>query len=298
MGKVERLKNKNALRPAPKEKRKYSFGAIFGYPDPKTLPDSYRIQTLGVKNQQADGAEDGCGPYALTAIREVQEKVKLDPAFSMGMAKEGYDWKEWGNSLDAIAKASLKGFLEEGRSPYTFKKDGRDFVSNPANWKEAERQEALKHETKSWFWVGESSKYDLFDCIRSALYRVKDTKNGAITGVLWDTFWGTFINSLLKGDSGHCVAIIGWEKYNGEECLVIQNSFGEEFGDKGLNYFTRKTVNKLFSFGVAMFLDMPEDGTHESILEKSKLYRMNFIQKILNAVLTFIKSFGEYYDSR
>lgn len=276
---------KMGLKPTPKEKQKYSFGAIYGYPDIATLPDKYDVgEPLEIKDQKETMA---CVAYSLTAVSEYQEGVPLEPTYTVKLISEieGEGWVNNGTSLDVGAKAALNGFLPRSDSPYTLEKFGISWVANPLNWNSELDEKAKKHAKKAWFWIGSSNKLKMFDAIRSAMWKFKDEKRAVQTGVIWNDIWSdqTKINKEGRSIGGHAIAIKGWDG----DYLKIQNSYGKSVGENGIQYIHKNLVNKLFRFGALMFLDLPE--THEAILEKSEWYRASWFKKLFLIIKSWIK---------
>ena len=53
--------NGGGLLETPKEKMKFSFGAVFGYPDPATLPDEFDVgEPIEIKNQNIPSSSFIC----------------------------------------------------------------------------------------------------------------------------------------------------------------------------------------------------------------------------------------------
>ena len=282
---MNELKIGGGLRPYNPDKRDYHLGSIFGYPDLKELPASFLVgEPLEIKQQHQT---DMCLAFTLASVREQQEGVLLSPEYIFKRIKEiDGNWQEWGSDQKTGAKAILNGILEKLESPYHLENDTRDFIANPANWNTTYDTLAEKHKTQVYFWIEAVSKLDMFDAIRSALYRFKDEKRAIATGAIWKQSWlnaeGGWIPKVYFDKTGtpHAFAIIGWEKDN----LILQLSNGTEIGDKGLFCMPRSVANQELLFAL-MFADYPENETKETIIYKSQLARANWWQRFLWAII-------------
>jgi len=272
------------LKPTPYSRQRYSFGAIWGYIPPDELPYEYDVgEPLEIKDQKNTQC---CVAFSGTSVSEYQEGVILAPEYTIKVIaeEEGAGWVWEGTSLEAMAKASLKGFLAKKDCPFTLEKNGADYIANTANWPEMYDRKAAQHKKAQWFWIGTSAKLSMFDAIRSALYRFKDEKRAVQTGVLWRNNWGleeviTQTDGMPVG--GHALAIKGFKG----DYLKIQNSYGLRAGKDGIQLIHKDVVNRFFNYGALMSKDMPEMA-HEEIIEKSKLYR-SWIYRLLSIFRRF-----------
>ena len=273
------------LLPTPKEKMKFSFGAVFGYPDPATLPNEFDIgEPLEIKNQNIPSPSFICVAESLVSVSEFQEKVALEPAFILKLItqiSETIQWIYQGTNLEIGAKAALKGFLERQESPYSVEKDGVEVSATPNNWNASYDKIAQKHKKQAYYWIGVSGKLNMWDAIRGAMYQFKDEKRAVQAGVIWNSEWTdkTYIDAIGTPAYGHAIAVLGWKG----DYLKIQNSLGKEIGENGIQYFHKDIVNKEFGkFKALAFSDMP--FSEEEILKKSKSYRIGLIGVILDFI--------------
>ena len=278
--------NGGGLLETPKEKMKFSFGAVFGYPDPATLPDEFDVgEPIEIKNQNIPSSSFICVAESLVSVSEYQEKITLEPAYVLKLITEISNTIQWiyqGTSLEIGAKAALRGFLERQESPYSVEKDGVEVSATPKNWNASYDKIAEKHKKQAWFWIGVSGKLNMFDAIRGAMYQFKDEKRAIQAGVIWNGEWTdkTYIDALGTPAYGHAVCVKGWKG----DYLIIQNSLGKEIGENGLQYFHKNIVNSEFGkFKALMFADMPI--SEEEILKKSRSYRIG----LMGVIIDFIK---------
>ena len=146
------------LNPTPKEKQKFSFGGIFGYIDPKLLPNEYTVGTpIEIKNQNIPSPTWICVAESLCSVSEYQEGIALEPAFTCKLISEilgNTNWIYSGTSLEIGAKASLRGFLSRAEAPYSVEKDGVGIIASPDTWAKTYDDLAMKHAKQAWFWIG------------------------------------------------------------------------------------------------------------------------------------------------
>ena len=271
------------LIPPKKSDRAYSFGAILKYASLSELPESYLIDENPIIHDQKD--TDYCTAFMVVAMRQFQEGVKLSPEFQFAQTKKIMgSWQEWGADPKNASKAAILGLLEYAESPFTLEAKGRDFCANWENWPETYTELAKKHLTQAYFWIGESGGMEMFDAIRSALWRFKDEKRAVGVGALWRTSWVSkvskdhpFIPTRYENDgTPHAFTVIGWEN----DFLVLQLSSGTQYGKNGIVYMPREVANKELIFSM-MFSDIPKGMDKEDVLYLSSWYRSGFFKKIL-----------------
>lgn len=262
------------LQPTPEDPRDFALGDVFGYGDIAEVPneDFMAAAPLEIKDQRGS---DMCTGFSLTSVSEDQEGVILDPGFTFAMIKrlQG-DWRSWGGDLRSGCKVATKiGFLEKSETPFDFLRNGRNFVANWNNWPAELIESAKKHKKESFFKI--TGDYDTFDNLRIALWQNKDENRSIYTGCLWKGAWnsapeGVVPKTIHLGGIGHAFKLCGQRMISGVPYLVIQNSYGDDSGDKGYFYFLREVVNRDFNFGAYMFKDMPKEEA-KSILKRKGL---------------------------
>lgn len=275
---------KPGLQKTPKRRQKYSLGACFGYLPIADLPDEFSVgDPLEIKSQTAQT----CVAQSLCAVSEYQEKVALEPAFTIKLISElkGQNWVNTGTTLEAGAKASLKGFLGREESPFSVEREGLTYCADPNNWTKSLDDLASYHRKRAWFWIGKSKKLPMFDAIRSALVTFASEKRAVQTGVMWCREWTNqeYIKENGTPIGGHAICL---HKYKGDY-LGIQNSYGTGVGKDGCHWIHRDLVNKLFKYGALIFADAPEE--HDEIIKKSKRYRgcclINYFNRFMSLII-------------
>lgn len=284
------------LRKTPVDKRdkKFRHNRLFGSMNLSLLPENfYDPEYPKIKNQRDT---DFCTGFASAAVSEDQEGVELSPEFPFAMAKEisGEDIETWGADLRTLCKVHKQiGAIEESESPYHVGEKPRDFLADPKNWQEV-KQKAIKHQKKSFTPV-HTGPYTAFDNIRVALWQHRDDhdKKSVFTGVDWFPSMDHVSGGLIpnrrfgtdKGDgnpAGHAIKIRwkGWKTIAGTVYLIIQNSWGDGVGDRGLYYIPAIPFNQLSaSYGAFMFIDETPEDIQKKISLLSQL--VNLLQQLL-----------------
>lgn len=276
------------LLPLTQDPRDFKFSAVFGAV--KKLPEhSFRIgNPLEIKQQYST---DMCTAFALSAMSEYQEKIKLSPEYSFSRIKKiRGEWRQWGANLRDACKAAVKtGFLPQGKLPDKFKRERfnsdqewRNYVANWENWTERVDFFAKPHRKKAYFYVDGS--FDTFDNIRSALWMNLAEKRAVLTGVIWRAEWtyaekGVIPLIYSDGGFGHAFIFIGQEVNTRIDTgqkkiyLVAQLSNGTDIGDGGIFYFPREVVNQECVFGNYTFRDL-DPSLAQYLSENKKKYTL------------------------
>jgi len=102
---------------------------------------------------------------------------------------------------------------------------------------------------------------------------------------MWNNEW-TYQKEIKETGTlagGHAIKIPSkWKK----DYLLLQNSYGEGIGEKGLHWVHRDIINKCFTYGALMFVDYPAGMTKEDILKISKISIMEKIAGLLKQVVS------------
>jgi len=282
------MKNKisGGLLPLPKDKRDFSLtklGAMLELPQ----EDFVVAEPLGIKDQFDS---DMCVAFASCAVSEDQEGVILSPEYFFSQVKKMKgDWVSWGADLRTACKVAVSvGFLEQVFNPYKLGEKDRNFIANWKNWEIGKFEEnAKKHRKKSYFKV--DGAFDTFDNFRAALWANRAAKRSIKTGARWNSNWTNAENGIIPKEKGtvmypHAFKLYG-QKFisrcncenftatgghqpdcplrtgKGEWYLVAQLSNGDTIGDNGIFYFPREVINREFTFGEYMYVDIdPEQA--------------------------------------
>ena len=229
-----------------KNGKNFSYHKTFGVSPADQIPDEYLLLSP-ILDQ---GPEPKCTGFSSVAIREAQEGIPFDPHFFY--AKEGEVNGKISNSgydIKTMMKTGCNGgFVPHGQP-----------ISTP------------QYNQARYFEIQKTS--DVFDGIRSAMWKGRDEKMCASIGIDWKRSW--IYDPIPKDNSlkdylgyhafkgaGWTRKKINWNPKTGEFIsfgdwinpqtkevhLVKQGSWGEGVGDKGLFYFSRAMVNKFWDY--------------------------------------------------
>ncbi len=281
------MENKNigfGLLPLKKDPNDFSFARTFGSLNLAAIPafDFEIGKILLIRDQ---GSDDSCTARAGSVINEDQEDVVLEEGYLYAKEKQIMgDWQGFGADLRTVCKALTKfGQIEKSESPFSFEKDGRDFVANWNNWPVEFDEKAKKHIKDKYFAV--DGGYDTFTNIRATLWQNKEEERSVLVGATWRPEWQNAPNGIIPkqyGDFGtpHAFKIFGQKNINGEIYLKAQLSSGTGVGDNGIYYFPAEVVNKEFTFGLFTFRDNISDKDIKIIGEE-----LNLIQRIVKLLM-------------
>lgn len=241
------------------DKKHYDFGKsslLLGYAS-QVLPDEMFFPSKVLDQNDGSGRQD-CTAFMAVAIRSSMKgkDYNTDRQWELELAFGGNKPAPEGFPLETpFAVAVQSGFVPLGES------DPTDRAS-------------------AYFWVRKSSGLDLFDSIRLAMYQ-NQCPLGA--GLLWyleyDTKDGIILDNGNHLLGGHAVKIAGTKKINGEVYLIIQNSWGEAYGDKGFFYLSRKMANTILNYGVCYLSDNPN----------AQIQRLGLLQALYANLLLLIQ---------
>lgn len=288
---------KFGLLPLPADNRDFSHDSLFGtyLQDQLTDEDFDVAQPISIKNQRY---LDFCTAFAATSVSEDQEEIPLDPLYQYARACQlRNDYKTWGMDLRQMAKSLTEyGSLPQDKAITSvplgdYDRNQRDALANWENYPINLDEIAIEHIKRSFVFV--DGPHDTFDNIRAALYMHRNEKKSVLAGAYWGLEWQNAPDGIIpkvytKGNSAHSVKIFGQKKINGEIYLKVQNSYGQEIGDKGIFYFPREVVNKEFApFGQIMFADIGKDDAKWLIEHKLKFYD-SWVIKLLKKLIDML----------
>lgn len=162
-----------------------------------------------------------------------------------------------GTDPKTALSSGLLGAFAKTATPLTFANQG---WTTPAEWQMYPLNffASVPNGRPSYYAVtfGDPGDMDVYDSVKLALNDAKQDPVPGFSGVLAFGFWYKTFNQV--GSNGiipalqpnelpitrHAYGFIDWKTINGVEYLVAQLSQGEEFGDKGLCYFTRENMNQ------------------------------------------------------
>lgn len=261
------MENKSVITPGLEklayDKRDLSLGGIFGFAKLTDVPDIDWIvkEPLKMKNQLD---KDFCTGYTVTEVSEDQEGVELSPDFQYAAScRIRGDYTKWGMDLRIAFKSAVEyGSLAVSDVPFLTDDKTRDFLANPVNWPLECWEKATAYKKQTFY--AADGPYDIFDNIRSNLWKYKEEHRTIGVGAKWRNSWISAPNGVVpdvyEDDGfGHAFKIFGQKMINGEPHLIAQLSNGD-IGDNGIYYFKRSVVNREFGdYGQFMYQDLPKN---------------------------------------
>jgi len=277
------------LTQLPKDDRDFVLGKIEKQIPLSDIPNGDWIvaEPLSIKNQLTS---DFCTAFATTLSSEIQEETTLEPSYSFAKTKQIMgDPSGWGADLRSACKAHQKyGALPTDESPMNLNLESVATLRDWNNWHKKFDDIAEEHKKQSYF-RADKGNYDRFDNIRVSLWQHRKEKRFVVTGSMWRPIWqkAKIPKGKVTGGYGHAFVIVGQRMIDGEPYLEIQNSYGENVGDKGRYYFPREVVNREFKYGSYMFIDKDPEIIKKNNMAstdiKSKFLELN-IRDIGNSV--------------
>jgi len=288
----------NALRPLTEEDKiansPYRVGALLqltlsGVP-PKYKPD---YPANWILNQgEFEGNNDECGGVSSSRVLSILNGYHVGPHFLWMMARmrAGDKTEDFGvSNRDLEGALRHVGALRFEKEPFTFK-DGRDKISNPANWGNLASYvvKAAEQATGGTTWVTKTN-LDAFDTLRASIWALNkkySKPHGAIFGLLWGwPMTDYFIDKVSDTGTGHDVAVIGWDG----DYVIIMQSYGVSAGNSGEQKIHRTIFNKYAeSFGCFIPIDATREQIDELIAKGGKLNEP-FLSNIVRFFVSLLK---------
>lgn len=292
------LKINGGLQELPKDPRDFQLGALFKPVKESEIPSiSFSVEdrdNIGRVKDQGDS--DYCTAYTITGVSEDQEGIELSPEYQFAKIKQiTGKIDEWGADL----RSACKSATEFGSIPQLFAQSyitrsdidvsSRKIIADYRNWDAALDREAVLYSKDSFFSI---SGKNLFNELRSALWKHKDEHRSIAVGALWRQEWTESQNGIIPyryGDEGfgHAFKIVGQNIIGKTLYLTAKLSNGKDIGDMGYFYFPEEVVNKEFVYGAFMFKDIDPEVVKEHIKDNVRLDDcaiMKFIKRIYNKI--------------
>jgi hypothetical protein len=252
--------NKSGLKPRLlpwRDPRRFSYAQFFGAtPDIlKQLPkNGLGRKPISVENQRGTNF---CTAYCTSGGSEYIEGIDMSPEYQVALIGEflGAPIFDGAQGIDAMKALCLFGSLPKKDATLSLEADGPERIAYLKNWPKELLQIANKYRKSSYFDPA-TGPFDAFDNMRVALYQAKQAGEERVVFAFtqWFSSWGFASrdtdHAFVEGEgsySWHAHLFIDWKMLNGEPVMVEQNSYGEDWGDKGLSYWSREAVNQLYA---------------------------------------------------
>lgn len=246
---IEQTKKEDA------DPRNFKLGGWFGGYVPQS--SKKKIQTLEIFDQQQLNI---CVCVSICTMLERKLGVKLSPSFLASLAVQKGIMNAGGTSIQSVLQLVQDvGVAEESVCPSDYSQSFQDF-SSPSKLTHDAIQNAALHKIKSYWQAGD------LDAVLQQL----DQDNGGVGGVLWydgynqsNGFSSPWIINPQSGNptEGHALyEIAGYDlNYQGHKVLIIQNSWGANWGDNGCFYVKFEDWSKFQTYGVYHVMDIEKD---------------------------------------
>lgn len=227
-----------------KDSTVWSYASIYKSAN-ETYPTNFRLHRAKIKNQTTKST---CVAHALSSMKEIQDyydAVFLGEYSTMFIYS--FRQEQQAKTEGMIIQYALDNLRNVGVCEYDLMPGNLDYIESMViRFKESRNTElfenAKKHRISNY---AEISSGDV-DSIKHALYI--DKSPVPIGCTLYESFFDTEADGICKIPrkeqeqvcGGHAMLIVGWTTINGKEYWVVQNSWGEAWGDNGYCYMDVK----------------------------------------------------------
>ncbi len=241
---------------------------------------------------------DFCPGFSAVELQNAIWGTNFDPYYQFAKIKQVRgEYTQYGANVRDSAKSVVRyGSLPAKLAPYTHGLNAvsdrdRNFLANWENYPTEFDGFASKYADESYFFL--DGKYDAFDNMRSALWIHILERRGISFGLLWRESWSYTHGGIIPDtmpqpsprDGGHDMAVVGQKTIDDKIYLVLQQTWGDGFGDKGFFYFPRTIIDQCFAQGYGAFLFSRID---KSGMTGSSI--VGFFTQIFNAVVGLFKN--------
>lgn len=277
----------HALKLTPVDKRDFSLGAITTLPELVTLPKSFMLDGIRIKNQRDT---DFCTQFSSCGASELQEGVELSPEWTFAKTKQlNNDLDSYGEDLrTAMATHTKVGAVEAKDVPFSVNDKDPAYLRHIENYPQGLEKKAVEHMKNSYLKV--TGPYDAFDNIRATLFKYREERRAVVMGCIfgWDTNDVVF-DTVVKEGGGHAMYFAGWKYIKNKLYLAVVNSYGKEAGENGIHYMSREVVNYYESlYGTYMFSDLTKEDV-QYMIQNGITDRDNWIIQLYKSVITLLK---------
>lgn len=255
---------------------------VLGWGEYKPQAQRKVIKTMSIKAQWWNT----CQWNATTAQKEVDEQCVLSVRSLVALGcKLGFVIRDGLSNLDSGQKALQSwGIMNEGKIIETMGADVDYWPAYIGINVDSFKDEYAKHKIKTYWEV--TSRGDRLKCI--------DDGHPMTIGITWYTgfnqgggFASPWIITKVLGWSvgGHALLVKGYDlNYQGHKVYIVQNSYGNTWGDGGDLYIDMDYLDA-HNFGFYANLDIPKDDALNLVSDvKKKLNIINMLTKIVRDI--------------
>ena len=245
---------KTGVYPDPQDFRDVPYEPTIGAAQ---LPSTYDLESeIGELKKEDQNGSLSCVAQAFSKYAEALEKIE-NGRFTDLSAKFIYSriyLPQGGAYLRDGAKllANLGDALEADDPSYPNTEQALKVASNSP----ATLERALMFRAKGYASIWHQGDPTL---IKQAIFENK----GVVTAV-WGSNqgWGqALVRPPQAGEEtwGHAIFFVGWTTYQGQECFIFINSWGESWGDKGRGYLPMSYLETGNVFSLWTIQDLPDN---------------------------------------
>lgn len=259
------MNRKYGYIPSPKDLRDYRINKSYR---PIELPEEYECTHGKIKDQ---GMVNSCVAHALSSVLEARDNIDYSTGWIYGYRPSNYYQGEGMITAEALKTVNKVGYIENKDLDVNIEvPEAIDIVNKNINvYKERAKSNKISY----------YARLKNISEIKQAIYVEKKPVLLAImvgeNGIELDKNNIAYIPENYSG--GHQMLCYGWNKYG----LLIQNSWGESFGDNGTFILPYE-----YPISESWMIKYTTNITKDSSIIKPKLY---IIRKILMMIYKFFK---------
>lgn len=204
-----------------------------------------------------------CTAYGEATSQGYEQSVEMSGEYQTAIEGEfiGAPITAGADPVPSMMATTINGSLPQALSPFTLDGKGPDFIADWTNWPSTLAKIASKYLPGVPYYV--DGNFDIFDNVRNALWQAKLAGEKGVVKAFgfWYDSWNTqAFDPNLKGIlsiptdkpiSRHRYNFIDWKTISGQLYLVAALTQGADFGDGGILYMDRPTINYVFSNAIA-----------------------------------------------
>lgn len=253
--KYYRSKFKSGFVPELQKDTDYTFGGFFDVFGKQYTPKYIRVdlspQLLEIKDQKG---QNSCVLESGLYAKEVDEGQLLNTSWLAAYLRQKGQMNGKGTSLSCFQDALRNVGVPDRTSP----------VDHTVSWEKfssSNQLTGLSYNTAAIHKIKSSYKTTDLNNVLEQL----DNRRIAQTACDWMSNWnGLGGDYILKQGGyvigGHAIACIGYDlNYHGRKVLIIQNSFGKDWGDNGKCYVRFEDVGTILKYGFYFNTDLDKD---------------------------------------
>ena len=221
--------------------KEWDFSAIMGTLQQGTnveYPVNFRLWSPCIYNQLSKST---CVSYSLSTMKQIQDyyDTNTNTRYSTSFIYLLREMNQYKGDGMMIAEA-LENLRNKGVVPYSLMPDNFNYTEGTTVGVKVGQNQELLDEAKKHK-IANYAIANTADEIKQSLYI--NHSPVPIGVIIRESFYNITNNGVApipkateKNYGGHCMLITGWTNISGKEYWVVQNSWGEDWGDNGYCY--------------------------------------------------------------